>query len=202
MPNPEGYRKSLRIMRLAERFQIPILSFIDTPGAFPGVEAENRGQCAAISENLLAMSELRVPSISVVIGEGGSGGALAIGITDWIIMLEYSVYSVISPESCAAILWKDGSEGPRAAELLRLRSSDAKSFGLIEEVVKEPQGGAHRDPQNMAIKLKKALLKRFDELMTQFQRDPDSFLEKRYKKWRNIGKFQVQKPKRAKKGNA
>jgi acetyl-CoA carboxylase carboxyl transferase subunit alpha len=190
MPSPEGYRKALRVMRLAERFQIPILCLIDTPGAFPGVDAEDRGQCHAISENLLQMSDLKVPTISLIIGEGGSGGALAIGVTDWVMMLEFSVYSVISPESCAAILWKDGSEGARASELLKLLASDALAHGLIDQVVPEPAGGVHRDPQEMAGRLKTILEERFKTFCAEFQRDPDGFLKRRYEKWRNMGRFE------------
>ena len=193
MPNPSGYRKALRVMRLAERFRVPLVTFIDTPGAFPGVEAENNGQCTAISDNLLAMSGLRIPTLSVVIGEGGSGGALAIGVTDWIIMLEYSVYSVISPESCAAILWKDGSEGARAAELLKLTAPDALQMGLINEVVREPLGGAHRDADETAVKLGGVLRKRCQELMENFLKDENAVLEARYKKWRATGVFETQK---------
>lgn len=192
MPNPSGYRKALRVMRLAERFKLPVITFIDTPGAFPGVEAENNGQCTAISDNLVAMSGLRVPTISVVIGEGGSGGALAIGVTDWIIMLEYSVYSVISPESCAAILWKDGSEGPRAAQLLKLTAQDALQMGLVNEVVKEPLGGAHRDADGLAAKLGGVLKKKCQELMDSFSKDEDAMLETRYQKWRSTGMFDTQ----------
>ncbi len=194
MPNPEGYRKALRVMRLAERFQIPIVCLIDTPGAFPGVEAEDRGQCSAISENLIAMSGLQTPTLSVVIGEGGSGGALAIGVTDYVMMLEYSVYSVISPESCAAILWKDGSEGPRAAELLKLRAKDAKTFGLVDEIIQEPPGGAHREPKRMAELLKTQLEVRIKKLSADFQKDKQGFLKARYVKWRKVGRYILKQP--------
>jgi acetyl-CoA carboxylase carboxyl transferase subunit alpha len=189
MPNPSGYRKALRVMKLAERYGMPLITFIDTPGAFPGVEAEDNGQCTAISENLIEMGGLSVPTISVVIGEGGSGGALAIGVTDWIIMLEYSVYSVISPESCAAILWKDGSEGPRAAELLKISASDASELKLIDEIVKEPLGGAHRDSDQTALNLAKSLKKRCEILLSAFQKAPKEVLDARYQKWRALGKY-------------
>ena len=146
MPHPEGYRKALRLMKMAEVFKKPILTLIDTPGAYPGVGAEERGQAEAIARNLRVMASLRTPIVSVVIGEGGSGGALAIGVGDRVLMLEYSIYSVISPEGCAAILWKDGGKGKVAAESLRLTAEDLLRLGVIDEVVKEPPGGAHRDP--------------------------------------------------------
>ncbi len=151
MPHPEGYRKALRLMKMAEVFKKPILTFIDTPGAYPGVGAEERGQAEAIARNLRAMASLRTPIIAVIIGEGGSGGALAIGVGDRVLMLEYSIYSVISPEGCAAILWKDGGKGNVAAEFLRLTAKDLFRLGVINEIVMEPPGGAHRDPSQMAV---------------------------------------------------
>src|SRR5690554_6062056 len=158
MPRPEGYRKALRLMQMAERFNLPILTFIDTPGAYPGVGAEERGQSEAIARNLLEMARLRVPIVCTVIGEGGSGGALAIGVGDRTLMLEYSTYSVISPEGCASILWKTAERAKDAAEALGITAPRLLELGLIDELVKEPLGGAHRDPQDMAQRLKTALL--------------------------------------------
>src|SRR5512136_1169503 len=157
MPHPEGYRKALKLMNMAEVFRKPIFTLIDTPGAFPGVGAEERGQAEAIATNLRRMMMLRTPIIVIVIGEGGSGGALAIGIGDRILMLEYSIYSVISPEGCAAILWKDGGKGKVAADSLKLTARDLNQLGVIDEVIEEPLGGAHRDPQQMAQSLKKVI---------------------------------------------
>ncbi|MBL8413950.1 MAG: acetyl-CoA carboxylase carboxyltransferase subunit alpha [Propionivibrio sp.] len=158
MPRPEGYRKALRLMRLAEKFGIPVLTFIDTPGAYPGIDAEERGQSEAIGRNLYVMAELRVPIIVTVIGEGGSGGALAIGVGDVVQMLQYSTYSVISPEGCASILWKSAEKASEAAEIMGITASRLKTLGLIDKVVHEPLGGAHRDPVAMGLNLKKALL--------------------------------------------
>ena len=157
MPRPEGYRKALRLMRLAEKFNIPVLTFIDTPGAYPGIDAEERGQSEAIGRNLYVMAELKVPVIVTVIGEGGSGGALAIGIGDIVQMLQYSTYSVISPEGCASILWKSAEKASEAAEIMGITASRLKSLGLIDKVISEPIGGAHRDHAAMAQNLKKAL---------------------------------------------
>ncbi len=184
--HPEGYRKAMRIMALAERFSMPIISFIDTPGAFPGIGAEERGQAEAIAYNLRAMSELKVPVIVIVIGEGGSGGALGIGIGDHIIVLENAYYSVISPEGCAAILWKDNSRTPDAAKVLRLTAEDLHEFGIIDEVAKEPLGGAHRDFESTATVLGDAIeraLKRLTKLT------PKDLVEKRYDKFRAMGVF-------------
>ena len=157
MPRPEGYRKALRLMRLAEKFNIPVLTFIDTPGAYPGIDAEERGQSEAIGRNLYVMAELKVPVIVTVIGEGGSGGALAIGIGDIVQMLQYSTYSVISPEGCASILWKSAEKASEAAEIMGITASRLKSLGLIDKIISEPIGGAHRDHAAMAQNLKKAL---------------------------------------------
>jgi acetyl-CoA carboxylase carboxyl transferase subunit alpha len=162
MPRPEGYRKALRLMRMAERFGLPILTFIDTPGAYPGVGAEERGQSEAIARNLFVMAGLRTPIIATVIGEGGSGGALAIGVADRLMMLQYSTYSVISPEGCASILWKDAEKAPLAAEAMAITSRHLKDLELIDEIVPEPLGGAHRDPDAMARNLKNALCAALD----------------------------------------
>ncbi len=184
--HPEGYRKALRLMRMAEKFRLPVISFIDTPGAYPGVGAEERGQALAIAENLREMSYLRTPILVCVIGEGGSGGALGIGVGDRILMLENSYYSVISPEGCAAILWKDASKAPAAAETLKLTAQDLKSLGIIDEIIPEPLGGAHRDPQATARNLKEALLRNLKELV---EIDIDTLLEERYRKFRRLGIF-------------
>src|SRR5271163_2660720 len=159
MPKPEGYRKALRLMRMAERFGLPLITLIDTPGAYPGVGSEERGQSEAIARNLFEMSTLRVPIIAVVIGEGGSGGALAIGVCDRLLMLQFSTYSVISPEGCASILWKSADRKEVAAEAMNLTAERLSSLGLVDEVLREPLGGAHRDPAAMAVTLKEALLR-------------------------------------------
>jgi len=186
MPNPEGYRKAIRLMSMAERLRKPIITFIDTPGAFPGIGAEERGQAEAIAKNLMVMSRLKVPIIVVVIGEGGSGGALAIGVGDRVLMLQYSTYSVISPEGCAAILWKDGSKADIAARALKITAKDLYKFGIIDEIVKEPLGGAHQNIDVMATTLKEALVRSLHELK---KISPDELVDKRYKKYREIGKF-------------
>ena len=186
MPNPEGYRKAVRLMSMAERLKKPIITFIDTPGAFPGIGAEERGQAEAIAKNLMVMSRLKVPIIVVVIGEGGSGGALAIGVGDRVMMLEYATYSVISPEGCAAILWKDGSKADIAAKALKITAKDLYSLVVIDEIVKEPPGSAHRNPDSMAITMKEALVKSLQELK---KLSPDELVDMRYKKYRKIGKF-------------
>ena len=186
MPNPEGYRKAIRLMSMAERLKKPIITFIDTPGAFPGIGAEERGQAEAIAKNLMVMSRLKVPVIIVVIGEGGSGGALAIGVGDKILMLEYATYSVISPEGCAAILWKDGSKADIAARALKITAKDLYNLGIIDEIVKEPPGSAHRNPDSMAITMKEVLVKSLQELK---KLSPDELVDMRYKKYRKIGKF-------------
>ena len=186
MPRPEGYRKALRLMQMAERFKLPLLTFIDTPGAYPGVGAEERGQSEAIARNLLEMSELRIPIVCTVIGEGGSGGALAIGVGDRTLMLEYSVYSVISPEGCASILWKSAEKARDAAEALGLTAPRLIEHGLIDAIVKEPLGGAHRDPEAMAARLKETLLRELDQLQAV---DPAQLLEQRYRRLRSYGAF-------------
>ena len=186
MPKPEGYRKALRVMELAERFGRPIITFIDTPGAFPGIGAEERGQSEAIAANLMRMSTLKVPIIAVVIGEGGSGGALAIGVADKVLMLEFATYSVISPEGCAAILWKDAAKAPLAAKALCLDSAELLKLGVIDKIVKEPVGAAHRDPKGAARFLKTALGANLKVLRSM---PIDDLVENRYKKFRNIGSF-------------
>lgn len=187
MPKPEGYRKAIRLMSMAERFSLPIITFIDTPGAYPGVDAEERGQAEAIAKNIMIMSALKTPIISVVIGEGGSGGALAIGVADRILMLENSTYSVISPESCAAILWRDATQAPLAAQNLKLSAKELLKLGIIDEIVPEPTGGAHTHPKNMFETLKKKLSEHLKALQL-FQ--GDLLLSERYNKYRNIGAFE------------
>ncbi len=184
MPHPEGYRKAKRLMELAQRFSRPIVTFIDTPGAAPDIEAEERGQAVAIAENLLFMAGLGVPVVSAVIGEGGSGGALAIGVANRVLMLEYSIYSVISPEGCAAILWKDGSKAELAAAQLRMSAKELEKLGIIDRVVEEPPGGAHRNYELAAKNLKKALLESLEELSALTQ---DELREARYRKFRRMG---------------
>jgi acetyl-CoA carboxylase carboxyl transferase subunit alpha len=186
MPHPEGYRKALRLMDMAEVFRKPVLTMIDTPGAFPGVGAEERGQAGAIARNLRRMMLLRTPIITIVIGEGGSGGALAIGIGDRILMLEYSIYSVISPEGCAAILWKDGGKGKVAAESLKLTATDLYRLGVVDEIVKEPLGGAHRNPQKVAEDLREAIERHLSNLE---KMDLHDLLKLRYEKFRKMGSF-------------
>jgi len=186
MPRPEGYRKALRIMKLAERFRLPIFTFIDTPGAYPGVGAEERGQSEAIARNLFEMSTLKVPIICTVIGEGGSGGALAIGVGDRVLMLQYSIYSVISPEGCASILWKSADKAADAAEAMGITADRIKSLGLIDVVLKEPLGGAHRDVDAMAAGVKKALLESLARLDAF---GADELVEARYKRFAGFGSF-------------
>ncbi len=191
MAHPEGYRKALRLMKLADKFGLPIVTLIDTPGAYPGVGAEERGQAEAIATNLKEMAGLRVPIVSVVIGEGGSGGALALGVTDRILMLEYSIYAVISPEGCAAILWKDAGKNVEAAEALKLTSKDLLSMGVVDRVIKEPDGGAHRDPSAMAAELKRVLYEELDYLQ---HIDVESLVERRRRKFLNMGVFEEDSP--------
>ncbi|MGL4402716.1 MAG: acetyl-CoA carboxylase carboxyltransferase subunit alpha [Fusobacteriaceae bacterium] len=186
MANPEGYRKALRLFRMAEKLRIPVLTFIDTPGAYPGIEAEKHGQGEAIARNLMEMSGIKTPMISVVIGEGGSGGALGLGVTDKIFMFQNSVYSVISPEGCAAILYKDSNRAPEAAENLKISANSLLELGVIDGIIAEPIGGAHRDHILSAQNLKEVILKAFEELESW---NSDTLLEKRYKKYRNMGKF-------------
>ncbi len=188
MPNPEGYRKCLRLMDLGERFNRPIITLIDTPGAYPGIGAEERGQAEAIAKNLQVMSKLKVPIISVVIGEGGSGGALALGVADTLMMLELSTYSVISPEGCAAILWKDRAKAEAAAKQLKITAKDLLGLGLIDSVIKEPLGGAHRNPDEAAEQLKKALSEALDKLVDV---PVKKLVEARYDKFRNMGAYSV-----------
>ncbi len=184
MPNPEGYRKALRLMEFAEKFNKPIITFIDTPGAYPGIGAEERGQSEAIARNLYVMSRLQVPIIVTIIGEGGSGGALAIGVGDRILMLEHAIYSVISPEGCAAILWGDGSKAPDAAENLKLTAQDLKRLGIIDGIIPEPLGGAHRDPEETARNIKEALI---GELNTLASLSWSKLPMERYEKFRKMG---------------
>lgn len=186
MPHPEGYRKALRLMVMAERFKLPIITLVDTPGAFPGIGAEERGQAEAIARNLRDMSRLHVPIIVAVTGEGGSGGALGIAVGDRILMLEFSVYSVISPEGCAAILWSDGTKGAEAAESLKLTARDIKGLEVIDEIVKEPLGGAHRDHKATANNLHEALTRNLQELRGV---SPDRLVEERYQKFRKMSRF-------------
>lgn len=186
MPHPEGYRKAERVMRIAERFNRPIITFIDTPGAYPGIGAEERGQGEAIAHNLYLLSKLNTPIIVVIIGEGGSGGALAIGIGDRILMLENAIYSVISPEGCAAILWKDETKAEEAAKALCLTSKDLLRLGVIDEIIREPNGGAHRDPEKVAEALKRSLVRNLDALT---KMDREALVLKRYKRFRKIGSF-------------
>lgn len=186
MPHPEGYRKALRLMQMAEKFSRPVVTFIDTPGAYPGIEAEERGQAVAIATNLKVMARLRVPLVSFVIGEGGSGGALALGVADRVFMLENSVYSVISPEGCAAILWRDSGKSEQAAEALKLTAEDALKHGVIDGIIKEPLGGAHRDYEEVAENLAKALKDCLEELA---QFSTEELVLQRYNKFRKMGRF-------------
>ena len=187
MPKPEGYRKALRVMKLAERFNMPVLTFIDTPGAYPGIEAEERGQSEAIARNLLVMSELKSPIIATVIGEGGSGGALAIGVADHLSMLQYSIYSVISPEGCASILWKSADKAQEAAQSLGIDSKRLKELGLIDRIIDEPLGGAHRDYDDIAKRLKLILIEELEKLSA----SPISqIVNQRQERLRKIGKFE------------
>ncbi|MBU1087017.1 MAG: acetyl-CoA carboxylase carboxyltransferase subunit alpha [Candidatus Omnitrophica bacterium] len=182
--HPEGYRKALRLMRLAERFKVPIITFIDTPGAYPGIDAEERGQAGAIALNIREMSQFRVPIIIVIIGEGGSGGALGIGVGDRVCMFENSYYSVISPEGCAAILWRNRANAPEAAAALKITADDLIKLKIIDEIIPEPLGGAHRDPSIAAAALKTSLKKNLKELL---KLPLDQLVEKRYEKFRNMG---------------
>ncbi|MCX5709420.1 MAG: acetyl-CoA carboxylase carboxyltransferase subunit alpha [Candidatus Omnitrophica bacterium] len=182
--HPEGYRKALRVMQLAQESNLPIVVFIDTPGAYPGIGAEERGQSQAIALNLREMTRIGVPIVAVVIGEGGSGGALGVGIADRVCVLENAYYSVISPEGCAAILWKNGAKAPEAAEVLKLTAEGLLKMGIIDEVVHEPLGGAHRDPAKTAANIKETLLRNLSELK---QLSPQDLLKERYKKFRKMG---------------
>ena len=184
MPKPEGYRKALRLMKLAEKFQRPILCLIDTPGAYPGVDAEERGQAEAIARNLLEMAKLEVPVVAVVLGEGGSGGALALGVADRVLMMENAIYSVISPEGCASILWKDASQAPKAAAALKLTAPHLLNLGIIDGIVKEPLGGAHSDYDAAAVALKEAIIEAFSELS---ELSAEELVEQRYQKFARMG---------------
>jgi acetyl-CoA carboxylase carboxyl transferase subunit alpha len=186
MPKPEGYRKALRFMKMAEKFNRPILCLIDTPGAYPGLDAEERGQAEAIARNLKEMAKLRVPVVSVVLGEGGSGGALALGVANRVLMLEYAIYSVITPEGCASILWKDASQAPAAAEALRLTAPNLLAQGLIDAVIAEPLGGAHSNWDKAAALVKTAVLGAFDGLAGL---SPDQLVDQRYEKFSHMGSF-------------
>ncbi len=186
MPRPEGYRKAMRLMQMAERFKLPIFTFIDTPGAYPGIDAEERGQSEAIARNLFVMSDLKTPIICTVIGEGGSGGALAIGVGDRILMLQYSTYSVISPEGCASILWKSADKAPDAAEALGLTSKRLKELGLIDRIIQEPRGGAHRNLESMALSIKGVLVEELAKLQSM---KLDALLKARYQRLMSHGKF-------------
>lgn len=186
MPHPEGYRKCLRLFEMADRFNLPVFTFIDTPGAYPGIGAEERGQSEAIATNLMVMSRLRVPIITTVIGEGGSGGALAIGVADRVLMMEFSTYSVISPEGCAAILWKDGAKADLAAKALKIDAGELMKLGIVDKTVKEPAGGAHRDPLSAAKNLKATLTSQLKELSGI---EPGALVESRYRKFREMGVF-------------
>ncbi len=188
MPRPEGYRKALRLFRMAEKFGLPIITLIDTPGAYPGIGAEERGQSEAIARNLYVMAELKTPIIGVVIGEGGSGGALALGVVDQLLMLQYATYSVISPEGCASILWKSATKAPEAAETLAITADRLKVLGLIDEIVSEPLGGAHRDHLEMMEKLRHALREQLKSLQA---KKIDKLLETRYARLMSYGKFKV-----------
>ncbi|MGH6690135.1 MAG: acetyl-CoA carboxylase carboxyltransferase subunit alpha [Gammaproteobacteria bacterium] len=187
MPHPEGYRKALRLMEMGEKFGKPVLTLIDTPGAYPGIGAEERGQGEAIARNLRAMTGLRVPIVAVVTGEGGSGGALAIGVANRVLMLEHAVYSVISPEGCAAILWNDAAKAPEAAELMRITAPDLLRFGVIDGIVPEPPGGAHRDWEATAAGLRESLR---HALASLGEKSPDTLVTERHEKFRRIGAFE------------
>ena len=186
MPKPEGYRKAQRLMRMAEKFSMPIVTFIDTPGAYPGVGAEERGQSEAIASSLYLMAGLKTPILSIVIGEGGSGGALAIGVGDRLLMLQYSIYSVISPEGCASILWKSPDKAEAAAEAMRITAQNLSDYGLVDQVLPEPLGGAHRKPKEMAEVIRNAILSNLDELT---QLSTEQLLEQRQRRLASFGQF-------------
>ncbi len=188
MPRPEGYRKALRLMKLAERFNMPVLTFIDTPGAYPGIGAEERNQSEAIARNLFEMARLRVPILCTVVGEGGSGGALAVGVGDHLMMLQYSIYSVISPEGCASILWKSAERAEDAAEAMKVGSEDLHRLKLVDEVLEEPLGGAHRDPKQLMEQMRERLLSNMSRLR---HMSVDELLETRYKRWMAFGDFKL-----------
>jgi acetyl-CoA carboxylase carboxyl transferase subunit alpha len=186
MPRPEGYRKALRLMKTAERFRLPILTFIDTPGAYPGVDAEERGQSEAIARNLLEMAGLKTPIVATVVGEGGSGGALAIGVADRVLMLQYATYSVISPEGCASILWKSAEKAPLAAEAMAITSERLRELGLIDAIVPEPLGGAHRDPDAVARSVQVAVMEGLEQLD---RLSIDALLDARHQRLMGYGQY-------------
>ncbi len=186
MPHPEGYRKAMRLMDLADRFNIPLISLVDTPGAYPGIGAEERGQSQAIAESIRKMLKIKIPFVSVIIGEGGSGGALAIAVADRVLAMEYAIYSVISPEGCASILWKDAKKANEAAEALKLTAKDLKEFGIIDDIIPEPLGGAHRDPVMAMNNFKEYVLKHLEEVE---KLEPDKRLILRRKKYASMGSF-------------
>ncbi len=187
MPHPEGYRKALRIAKLAEKFNLPILFLVDTPGAYPGIGAEERGQSEAIARNLFELSRIKTPTVSIVIGEGGSGGALAIGVADKFAMLQYSVFSVISPEGCASILWGDNSKAETATKALKISAQELKELGLIDDIIEEPKEGAHRDYDKTAENIKKYFIEQIDELK---KLDKETLLQKRFQKYLNYGSYE------------
>ena len=191
MPRPEGYRKALRVMELAEKFERPILSFVDTAGAYPGIDAEERGQAEAIAVNLRAMASFGVPIVVTITGEGGSGGALAIGVGNRVLMLEHSVYSVITPEGCAAILWKDAARKKEAADALKLTAADLKGFDVVDEIIPEPPGGAHADPPGATAAVGEAIERQLRPLLSQ---SPEERREGRYRKFRALGRFESSPP--------
>jgi acetyl-CoA carboxylase carboxyl transferase subunit alpha len=184
--HPEGYRKAMRLMKMAGKFHVPVVVFIDTPGAYPGIGAEERGQAQAIAENLRDMAQVKAPIIATIIGEGGSGGALGVGVADKVLILQNAYYSVISPEGCASILWRSSLKAPEAAEALKLTAEDLLKLGIVDEMIPEPAGGAHRDPETVAENLKDALVKHIKDLSAF---SSDDLLDKRYKKYRKIGEF-------------
>jgi acetyl-CoA carboxylase carboxyl transferase subunit alpha len=186
MPRPEGYRKALRLMKLAEKFGLPVFTFVDTPGAYPGIGAEERGQSEAIGRNIYEMSQLQVPIITTIIGEGGSGGALAISVADQVVMLQFSIYSVISPEGCASILWKTAERAADAAEALGITAHRLKALGLIDKIISEPVGGAHRDPKHMYAQLKRGL---GDALRQVSDLDTKALLKRRHERLSGYGRF-------------
>jgi len=186
MPHPEGYRKAMRLMDVADRFKVPIISLVDTPGAYPGIGAEERGQSQAIAESIRKMLKIKVPFVAIIIGEGGSGGALAIAVADRVLVMEYAIYSVISPEGCASILWKDAKKANEAAEALKITAKDLKEFGIIDDIIPEPLGGAHKDPIKSMENSKAYVLKHLSEIE---QFDPDTRLRMRREKYANMGSF-------------
>ena len=186
MPNPESYRKAIRFMKQAEKFKRPVITFIDTKGAYPGIEAEERGQGEAIARSMMEMSNLKVPIIAIIIGEGSSGGALAIGVGDKVIMLENSIYSILSPEGYASILWKDGTRAKEAAEKMKLTAKDLYELKIIDEIIEEPIGGAHKDINNVADKIKLSILNSLERIK---EKDVHTLVDERYKKFRNMGKY-------------